>query len=69
MSDPARSGRRIGPRGFGVVGLTGTSLFCDPDRDVVVALLSNRICPSRANEKIDFFRPAFHDGVLAAIES
>ncbi len=60
-------GRRMGPRGFGQLGITGTSMFCDPDRDVVVVLLTNRICPSRANEKIDGFRPAFHDGVLAAL--
>ncbi len=61
------SGRRLGARAFGQLGLTGTSIFCDPDRDVVVVLLTNRICPSRANEKIDGFRPAFHDGVLAAL--
>ncbi|MCZ7686534.1 MAG: beta-lactamase family protein [Sandaracinaceae bacterium] len=54
-------------RAFGQLGVTGTSVFCDPERDVVLALLTNRICPSRANEKIDGFRPAFHDGVLAAL--
>jgi CubicO group peptidase (beta-lactamase class C family) len=59
-------GRRMSARSFGQLGLTGTSLFCDPERDVVVVLLTNRICPSRANEKIDGFRPAFHDGALAA---
>lgn len=63
----AASGRRMSARAFGQLGLTGTSVFCDPERDVVVALLTNRICPSRANEKIDGFRPAFHDGVLAAL--
>lgn len=63
----AASGRRMGPRAFGQLGITGTSIFCDPDKDVVVVLLTNRICPSRANEKIDGFRPAFHDGVLAAL--
>jgi CubicO group peptidase (beta-lactamase class C family) len=62
-------GRRMGARSFGVIGITGCSLFCDPELDVAVALLTNRICPSRANEKIDGFRPAFHDGVLAAIKS
>lgn len=61
------SGRRMSARAFGQLGITGTSIFCDPERDVVVVLLTNRICPSRANEKIDGFRPAFHDGVLAAL--
>lgn len=66
--DAARAcGRRMSPATFGKVGFTGTSLFCDPERDVVIALLTNRICPSRANEKIHGFRPAFHDGVMAAL--
>ncbi len=62
------AGRRASPDTFGHLGFTGTSVFCDPVRDVVVTLLTNRVCPSRANEKIKGFRPAFHDGVLAAID-
>lgn len=60
-------GRRMALESFGQLGFTGTSMWCDPTRDVVVVLLTNRVCPSRANEKIDGFRPAFHDGVLAAL--
>ena len=60
-------GRRMGPKSFGQLAITGTSIWCDPERDVVVVLLTNRICPSRANERIDGFRPAFHDGVLAML--
>ena len=59
-------GQRMSERAFGHLGFTGTSLWCDPDRDVVIVLLTNRVHPSRANEKIRGFRPAFHDGVLAA---
>lgn len=62
----ASVGRRLSPRSFGEVGVTGTSLWCDPEKQLAVALLSNRSHPSRANEKISGFRPAFHDGVLAA---
>lgn len=64
---PPACGRRMGPRTFGRLGFTGTSIFCDPDRDVVIVLLTNRVCPSRANEKIEGFRPAFHDGLMAAL--
>lgn len=64
---PPPCGKRMGGRTFGQLGFTGTSIFCDPDRDVVIVLLTNRICPSRANGKIDGFRPAFHDGVMAAL--
>lgn len=60
------AGKRLGPRTFGHLGFTGTSFFCDPDRDLSIALLTNRIHPSRANERIRGFRPAFHDGIAAA---
>jgi len=62
------AGRRFGPRSFGHLGFTGTSIWIDPDRDVVAVLLTNRVHPSRANEKIRGFRPAFHDGVMAAFQ-
>jgi CubicO group peptidase (beta-lactamase class C family) len=65
--NPSAAGRHLGPRTFGHLGFTGTSLWCDPDRDLVVVLLTNRVHPSRANEKIKGFRPAFHDGVVAAV--
>ncbi|MCB9603610.1 MAG: beta-lactamase family protein [Sandaracinus sp.] len=67
-AEGSAAGRRMSTRTFGHLGFTGTSLWCDPERDVVVVLLTNRVHPSRANEKIRGFRPAFHDGVLAAWE-
>ncbi len=61
-------GKRTSEGTFGHLGFTGTSLLCDPKRELVVVLLSNRVHPSRANEKIRAFRPAFHDGVVAAYD-
>lgn len=61
------AGRRMGPNTFGHLGFTGTSLWCDPDSDVVIALTTNRVHPSRANERIKGFRPGFHDGVMNAL--
>lgn len=66
-AEGSSAGRRMGPNTFGHLGFTGTSLWCDPDADVVVALLTNRVCPSRANHKIKAFRPAFHDAVVGAV--
>lgn len=63
------AGRHMGPRTFGHLGFTGTSIWCDPDRGIAVALLTNRVHPSRANEKIKGFRPAFYDGVVAAFDA
>jgi CubicO group peptidase (beta-lactamase class C family) len=63
------AGKRLSQESFGHLGFTGTSIWCDPKRDVVVVLLTNRVCPSRANEKIKGFRPAFHDGVIAVLDA
>jgi CubicO group peptidase (beta-lactamase class C family) len=65
-AEGSSAGRRMSPRSFGHLGFTGTSVWCDPERDLVVVLLTNRVHPGRANEKIKGFRPAFHDGVLAS---
>lgn len=66
--DGSSAGRRMGQGAFGHLGFTGTSVWCDPEKEIVVSLLSNRVHPSRANERIKGFRPAFHDGMLALIE-
>ena len=66
--EQSAAGRRMSARTFGHLGFTGTSFWCDPEQEIVVVLLTNRVHPSRANEKIRGFRPAFHDGVLAAWE-
>lgn len=62
------AGRHMSDATFGHLGFTGTSFWVDPTQRIVVVLLSNRVHPSRANEKIRAFRPAFHDGVMAAIK-
>jgi serine-type D-Ala-D-Ala carboxypeptidase len=66
-AENSSAGRRMSPNSFGHLGFTGTSIWCDPMRDIVVVLLTNRVCPSRANERIKGFRPGFHDGVIAAL--
>ncbi|MBK8173501.1 MAG: beta-lactamase family protein [Sandaracinaceae bacterium] len=68
-AEGSSAGRRMSQSAFGHLGFTGTSVWCDPEKDIVVVLLSNRVHPSRANERIKGFRPAFHDGVIAALES
>jgi CubicO group peptidase (beta-lactamase class C family) len=57
------------PRSFGHMGYTGTSLWCDPDRDLVVTLLTNRIYHGRNPEAIDQLRPAVHAEVVAGLNS
>ncbi|MDE3242728.1 MAG: beta-lactamase family protein [Nitrospirota bacterium] len=60
-SPPSSSGTKFSPRSFGHLGYTGTSLWVDPERELEVVLLSNRVHPTRKNEKIREFRPLIHD--------
>jgi serine-type D-Ala-D-Ala carboxypeptidase len=65
---PARtgssSGRYFSARTVGHLGFTGTSFWMDLDRSVIVILLTNRVHPTRANEKIKTFRPKIHDTIM-----
>ena len=59
------AGERAGPRTFGHLGFTGTSLWIDPDAEVVVVLLTNRVHPARDNVRIRAARPVAHDALFA----
>jgi serine-type D-Ala-D-Ala carboxypeptidase len=61
---PSSAGSLLGPRTFGHLGFTGTSLWCDPERGIAIALLSNRVCPRRDNLKIRQARPRIHDALV-----
>ncbi|MDF2695705.1 MAG: hypothetical protein K0S65_4088, partial [Labilithrix sp.] len=63
------AGERAGPRTFGHLGFTGTSLWMDPDAGVVVVVLTNRVHPTRENVAIRAARPVVHDALftLAAL--
>jgi CubicO group peptidase (beta-lactamase class C family) len=61
------AGTRFSRNTVGHLGFTGTSVWLDLDKAVHVVLLSNRVHPSRSNEKIKDFRPAIHDLVMEAI--
>src|SRR3984957_7228410 len=61
------SGKYFAASSFGHTGFTGTSLWIDPDRDIFVILLTNRVNPTRANEQIRQVRPALHDAILECL--
>jgi beta-N-acetylhexosaminidase len=61
------SGRFFSRRSFGHTGFTGTSIWIDPEKDLFVILLTNRVYPSVANDKIRQVRPALHDAVIRAL--
>lgn len=58
------AGTALSRRSRGHLGFTGTSLWVDPERRVAVALLTNRVHPSRTDERIRLLRPAIHDAVV-----
>lgn len=52
---------------FGHTGFTGTSIWIDPERDLFLVLLTNRVHPTRENRKIAAVRPALADAVIRAL--
>jgi beta-N-acetylhexosaminidase len=67
-TEPSSSGVYFSPESYGHLGSTGTSLWIDPERKAFVILLTNRVHPTRANEKIKQVRPVIHDAVMKALK-
>lgn len=67
-SEPSSAGRFFSARSYGHTGFTGTSLWIDPELELIVVLLTNRVHPTRENIAIRRLRPAIHDAVVLAIE-
>ena len=61
-------GKYFSKTSVGHLGFTGTSVWIDLDKDLIVVLLTNRIHPLRENQKIHSFRPYLHDVVMMAFE-
>ncbi|MDR1598903.1 MAG: beta-lactamase family protein [Oscillospiraceae bacterium] len=54
------------PESFGHTGFTGTCFAVDPHTGFYAALLTNRVHPTRENDKIQRFRRVFHNRAYAA---
>jgi serine-type D-Ala-D-Ala carboxypeptidase len=61
------AGKYLSPGSAGHLGYTGTSFWMDPERELAIVLLSNRVHPMRKNKQIKKFRPLFHDTVIRAV--
>jgi CubicO group peptidase (beta-lactamase class C family) len=62
------AGSRFSRKSVGHLGFTGTSFWFDPERDVLVILLTNRVYPTRNNDRMKAFRPLVHNLVMEAID-
>lgn len=60
-SPPSSAGRFLSEVSFGHLGYTGTSVWIDPIHELEIVLLSNRVHPTRKNERIKVFRPMIHE--------
>jgi CubicO group peptidase (beta-lactamase class C family) len=69
MLPTSSCGHLMSPLAFGHTGFTGTSLWIDPEASLYIVLLTNRVHPTRENERITTLRPAFHDAVMEAVGS
>ena len=63
-AEGSSAGTKTSMHSFGHLGFTGTSLWIDPEAEVVLALLTNRVDPTRANEKIRAARPVVNDALF-----
>jgi CubicO group peptidase (beta-lactamase class C family) len=66
-SENSSGGTKLGPRAFGHTGFTGTSIWIDPDKDLYIILLTNRVNPTRENGRIARVRPRIADLVADAL--
>jgi CubicO group peptidase (beta-lactamase class C family) len=62
------AGNYFSKNSFGHTGYTGTSIWADPDRNLFVVFLTNRVYPTRENTKIQKVRPQLHNAVIKSIE-
>ncbi len=64
---PSKSGSTAGPlfslKSVGHTGFTGTSLWYDPNKDLLVTILSNRVHPTRENTAFQKLRPQLHSWI------
>jgi len=61
------AGMRLSAQAFGHTGFTGTSMWMDPDRDLFIILLTNRVNMPYAPTAIRHVRPRVADLVVDAL--
>ncbi|MBN1278035.1 MAG: serine hydrolase [Deltaproteobacteria bacterium] len=63
-AENSSSGKYFSRSSLGHLGFTGTSIWIDLEKDVIIIFLTNRVHPTRTNEKIKLFRPVIHDRIM-----
>ena len=65
--DYSSGGKHLSANAYGHTGFTGTSIWIDPDKDLFIILLTNRVHPTRENGQIRDLRPAVADAVIETL--
>jgi CubicO group peptidase (beta-lactamase class C family) len=55
------------PAAYGHTGFTGTSIWIDPQKELFIILLTNRVHPSRENAQIEEARRTIAESIIKAI--
>lgn len=66
-SDASFSGKYTSKKTFLHTGFTGTSVVVDPEKNIIIIFLTNRVYPSRNSSKIFRVRPAVHNAIYEAL--
>jgi len=66
-SEGSSSGTLLSDAAFGHTGFTGTSIWIDPTTGIYVVFLTNRVHPTRANDRIRHARRAAMDATVRAL--
>jgi beta-N-acetylhexosaminidase len=61
------SGRLLSEKTWLHTGFTGTSVVTDPTRNLIVVFLTNRVYPTRENQKIGSVRSKVHDAIVRSL--
>lgn len=64
----ASCGRLFSPSSFGHTGFTGTSIWFDPEQDIIAICLSNRVYLGRDLKGFVKLRPKIHDAIVNTIQ-
>ncbi|MDD5362847.1 MAG: serine hydrolase [Ignavibacteria bacterium] len=65
----SQCGELISENCFGHTGYTGTSIWYDRDRDIIIIFLTNRVYPSRDNNGIKETRPELHNLIIKTLSN
>ncbi|NOZ08844.1 MAG: serine hydrolase [FCB group bacterium] len=67
LNGKSSAGDLFSKSSFGHLGFTGTSLWVDPERKIIVVLLTNRVYPTRERGGIWSVRRAFYTEVMQTL--